>query len=337
MSDRLNPQEPLESEAAVEKLLADTMTRVRLDEAALDRIHQATASAWKTSLQRPSAAMPASRRRLLQRVAVAASVAALALFAVLRSSPVETASIGSLARLDAGSASAHWALWRRRAMHVGEPLRVGDTITFDGAALVALRGGGTLRVAAGTILEVANPTDLALRQGQVYVDIPPRPNAGTDLRVVTKAGSVRHLGTEFEVLITGSAVRIRVREGKVELLSAAGALTAVEGEELLAGPGGRITQSRIATFGSDWSWIVALAPEFDIEGHALMEFLQWSCRELGMHLEFADPQASRIARETILHGSIRGRRPLDALADVLASTTLTYETQAGAVRVHSAP
>ena len=107
------------------------------------------------------------------------------------------------------------------------------------------------------------------------------------------------------------------------------------GTELLAVSGGAIVQRPVATYGADWLWIASLAPVYEIEGQPLLDFLQWVSRELGRRLEFGDSHAHDIAARTILHGSIRDHEPLDALANVLATTSLRYEIRDDTIRVNS--
>jgi hypothetical protein len=182
---------------------------------------------------------------------------------------------------------------------------------------------------------MTSKTLMSLQQGLIYLDIPPGLSAGGDLRLMTRAGLIEHLGTEFEVLSDRGTVRIRVREGQIRLLDAAGAVIAGQGTELEAGSGRPVSRRTIDTFGPDWSWVMSLAPDFDIDGRSLVDFLQWARRELGRRLEFGDLHAQEIAQRTILHGSVRGGSVLESLSNVLQTTSLSYEIQAGVIRVHS--
>jgi hypothetical protein len=100
---------------------------------------------------------------------------------------------------------------------------------------------------------------------------------------------------------------------------------------------GTVSQKPVATYGRDWLWIAAVAPDCEIDGQSLLNFLQWVSRELGRRLEFTDPQTRQIAERTILHGNVRGREPLDALANVRTTTTLGYELRGDTIRVQSGP
>ena len=124
---------------------------------------------------------------------------------------------------------------------------------------VALDGGGTIRVATGSRLYIATSTQLSLAHGLIYVDFPP--GASNPLRITTVAGDIEHIGTAFEVMSDDQSVRIRVREGRIRFVGETATLSAAAGTELLAVPGAKIAQRSVDTYGRDWLWIAALAPE----------------------------------------------------------------------------
>jgi hypothetical protein len=78
-----------------------------------------------------------------------------------------------------------------------------------------------------------------------------------------------------------------------------------------------------------------LAPNYEIEGQPLLAFLEFEARELGYELTFADAHAREVAQRTILHGTVRGREPRDAIASVLATTSLSYSIRGNTLQVQS--
>ena len=74
---------------------------------------------------------------------------------------------------------------------------------FDvrGDSLVTLAGGGNLRVARASAIEVMAANAVRLERGELYVDIPPGSRGSDRFVVVTPAGEFRHLGTQFAVAI----------------------------------------------------------------------------------------------------------------------------------------
>jgi ferric-dicitrate binding protein FerR (iron transport regulator) len=240
-------------------------------------------------------------------------------------------------RVDGPVPAVHTGLFRHRLLDPGDRLRSGDTVITQGPALVALERGGTLRLAPGSVFEVRGRNALDLKRGTIYLELPPGPGGlVTDtVTVDTAAGRVQHVGTQFEVASFSGDVRIRVREGRVRFASATGAVVADAGTELLVSAAGTLSRRAMPTYGRDWLWIAALAPDYQLENKRLIEFLEWSSRESGRKLEFTDSEARELAGRTILHGTIRGREPLDALGSVLATTSLHYELRGDTIRVHS--
>jgi len=115
-----------------------------------------------------------------------------------------------------------------------------------------------------------------------------------------------------------------VREGRIVLERAGVEREASAGDKLLAGSADvGVRRETLSTFGDEWAWTEQLAPRFDIDGHTLMEFLDWFEQQTGRQVVFADATAERIARETVLNGSI-DLDPLPKLAAVLTLTDLVY-------------
>jgi ferric-dicitrate binding protein FerR (iron transport regulator) len=318
-----------EDDPAIERALTTALSTEPLDDQTLERLRATVMDEWR------AANAPASFERKGRWIAlsVAAVVAALAVGFIVRPTG-DAAAVGTIARLD-GAIDVRGTFWRHWTAHVGDALKSGETLTAHGPVLLSLMQGGTLRVAAGSVLHLTGGAEVSLAHGLVYLDVAPSIKSSTPLRILTRVGAVEHLGTQFEVLSNEGAVRIRVREGRVRLVGRAGSVVASAGTELLASVRGGISQRSVETYGRDWLWVAALAPDYDIEGRPLIDFLQWVSRELGRRVEYADAHARDLAAHTIMHGSVRGREPLEALADVLATTSLTYEMRADTIRVHS--
>ena len=321
----------------VEPLLSSGLAARDSSPAALERIRAVVAQAWLANCSQTPVVSPWSRGRLAlwRGLAIAASVLALAvtLFAVWPAADREM--VGSLARSVVGGTSISRSYFGRRPVAVGDVLRVGDTLNVRGPLLVTLIQGGTLRLAAGTVISVSTDSQITLEHGLIYLDKPPGNSSARPLRVGTRVGLIEHLGTEFEVMSDEHVVRIRVREGQIRYSGVTGPVLAGAGTEVLASEGGTVTRRSVLSYGSEWQWIAALAPSFAVEGRPLMDYLQWVSRELGRPLMFADEQARESAHSTILHGSVQTQATLDALADVLSTTNLNFELAEGAIRIHS--
>lgn len=337
MSDTREPN-PEAGNVALEQLLATQLAARPLDSAALNRVRAAVQEAWEVT---PSTAVPPGNRAARRWVAWAGFAAAACVLAIVVGLFVgvqprdEREMIGSLAPMRDGTIEVAEPFFRHRALAVGDAVRVGDHFTTRGAALILLTQGGTLRIAAGSVIGMETASQLQLERGAIYVDKPVGLSSSARLRVATRAGLVEHLGTEFEILSNDQFVRIRVREGQVRFSGASGVQLASAGTQLLTTSDGQVTRQPVPTYGSDWQWTAALAPEFAVEGRTLDDYLQWISRELGRPVVFADVRARESAQHTILHGAIHSPATLDALAEVLSSTSLTYELADGVIRVHS--
>jgi ferric-dicitrate binding protein FerR (iron transport regulator) len=330
MTERRITAGPAEDDPSIERALTTALSTEPLDDETLERLRATAMAEWRTV--NPPARFERKGRWIA--VSAAAVVAALAVGFIVRPTG-DAAVVGTVARLN-GAIDVRGTFWRHWTAHVGDALKTGETLTVHGPVLLSLTQGGTLRVAAGSVLDLTGGAEVSLVHGLVYLDVAPSIKTSTPLRILTRVGAVEHLGTQFEVLSNEGAVRIRVREGRVRLVGHAGSVVASAGTELLASVRGGISQRSVETYGRDWLWVAALAPDYDIEGRPLTDFLQWVSRELGRRVEYADAHARELAAHTIMHGSVRGREPLEALADVLATTSLTYEMRADTIRVHSA-
>jgi FecR protein len=332
---RSQNSDPASSE---DELLASALRTPALSQDALERVRAAVEDEWRATTtvgavaERPRTA-PSSRRRWF--ALAAAAVAAVGVASWVARPPAQEPPLGLVSRAGDGALSVLSAHLPRRSLTQGGELRVGDRATAEGPALVALARGGTLRISAQSEFAVISPSEISLERGLIYLDIPAGTVAGRPLRIITNAGAIEHVGTEFEVLSDDEAVRVRVREGRIRFVGRTDTVLADAGTELLAAPGKSIVQRPIDTYGRDWLWTAALAPDYEIEGSSLIRFLRWVSRELGRPLNFADANARQIADRTILHGSVRHQAPIDAMSNVLATTSLTYEIRGDAIWVRS--
>jgi hypothetical protein len=316
----------------IEHVLRDALRVAPLNADALARIRAATAHEWGQA----SPGLKSTTSRWVWGGSIAAAVAVLVFLAVgYIAPPAGLTKFGLIARSNVGDANVRFEFVRQRVLQAGDAVRTGDKLTAHGPVLISLSGGGTLRIAADTILEITGEAQARLRRGQVYVDLPPGSSPERAFQIVTREGTIEHVGTGFEVFENDRMVRLRVREGRVLLHRDTEHLVADAGTELTAVPGSAVSRREIDTYGRDWLWVAALAPDYEIEGRPLLGFLQWASRELGRPLKFSDSHARSVAERTILHGSVRGREPLDALSSVLATTSLSFEIRGDTIWIQS--
>jgi ferric-dicitrate binding protein FerR (iron transport regulator) len=330
MSDSTN-KDP-SHEAVAERVLREGLKANVLTPEALQRIRQATEQEWR-SVTRPPA------RRGWRPLAAVASVAILATsialaYLVINSQPTNGAILGEVASFDAPGMIEKRPFRLDVVLAEGSNLRVGQALDVRGDSLVTLKGGGNLRLARATAIDVEAKDAISLRRGELYVDIPPGSDANGAFRVVTDAGEFRHEGTQFAVAIVEGQTRLRVREGRVLWRALAGESTVDAGTEVLIDRNGKATRRTMATAGRDWAWMESMSPEVVIENRPLLEFLEWFARETGRKLVI-DDLARRQAASIRMHGNMRGLTVTEALSAVMATTTLRYELPEGVIRVSS--
>jgi FecR-like protein len=224
----------------------------------------------------------------------------------------------------AGAAGEQVPLLPGAQVFAGAPLVTGP----DG--LVALRlaaangqGAPSLRIDVGSRLHFTGEGALRLDGGAVYVDS----QGGRPVRVETPWAQVTERGTQFEVRVSSGGVRVRVREGAVELAGGEGAgrdgsWEATAGAELLLASDGRLSRGTVPPHDQAWEWVQQIAPSFRLEGSTLGEFLAWVGRETGWRVAWADPARAAAAAAAVLHGSVDGLPPEQALAAVLPTCGL---------------
>ena len=282
----------------------------------------AARQAWQRKLR--------SRRRrgwalIITATVMAASVGGIAFFLWM---PRDAVPIVATTEVVHGNAAIRFpqdAPWR--PLRDGDDVAAGSRLRTGAAAGLALEleGGISVRLDRQSELELASSRAMRLIAGTVYVDCGPSRFVG-GLRVETHMGTVTDVGTVFEIRSGPDSLRIRVREGRIQL-DASGRSAHFEsaaGDELALGPRGAVLRRDFPATDSAWAWAEALATAPDVEGRPLVQFLAWVARETGRRLQFQGPDVEAHAREVVLHGKTRDLAPLQALDLMLSTTDLEY-------------
>jgi ferric-dicitrate binding protein FerR (iron transport regulator) len=268
-----------------------------------------------------------ARRQWRTGLALAASLAVAAL-GIWLSGPLLTGSgeVVATMALASGDVRAKEGLLGRwqpvgddQSLHAGEALLTGSA----GRGSLSLPGGVSLRLDHDTLITLTSADRVDIERGAMYVDAGRESVATAPLTVVTSAGELRHVGTQYEVRLLGTDVRVRVREGHVEWSDAQGrAARGAVGDQLTIAADGAIARDVVPPYGESWDWVAAAAPGIDIDGRPLTEFLDWAGRELGREIAFVNADVASEAAGVTVHGSIAGLTPAQALDAVLATTRL---------------
>jgi len=218
----------------------------------------------------------------------------------------------------------------RRQLTSGGTLR---TAADSGVGLL-YSGGLSLRLGASSEIELTDATHVTLRNGTLYLATGDGQPAR--LEIVTPIGRVHHVGTQFELKYHEPTLRLRVREGSVEIDTPAQQLVAVAGEELTVGTSGDVERQEIASDDPDWRWVESLVPVPDFDGRSAHALLEWAARETGHRLVYANDEVERHAASVILHGQAGTLPPIAMLDTMLATTDLDVDLEAdGRMRVHT--
>jgi len=211
------------------------------------------------------------------------------------------------------------------------PIVAGTTLQTGATGRAALRlpGGQSLRLDTNTNVRVISAQLVVLQSGAIYIDSG-APHA-PPVEVQTRFGTVRELGTQFEVRAE-DALGVAVREGSV------GVSTRLEHFHLPAGYAATVRVAgthEVRTLGaSDANWSSSIAPPFQIEGRTVADLLAWCSRETSLTIRYRDAETEQIARTTRLHGApIDDARPDDAAATILPTAGLAAQRRGDALIV----
>jgi ferric-dicitrate binding protein FerR (iron transport regulator) len=322
--------EPESNDASIEALLREVGARDEPSAAAASEVMSAVHAEWLTIVQERRRQQRAVAWRIAAGVVLAILVTTFA-YRTMAPAPEQFASVANVeGRLLAGDVAAE----------AGQPIRVGDIMQTDAQsrAAVSFPDGLSLRLDHDTRVNVDATDRITLASGAVYIDAPPHGGSTNDLTVDTVAGSVQHLGTQYEVRTEGQAMVVSVREGRVRVMSPTTSNTGEAGQVLRLTSSGDLTRSSLAATDPHWQWAMEAAPDFDIDNQSLANFLQWIARETGRHIVYSTPQAEAAAQAVKLRGSIAGLDADVALTTVLATTQLRrYRTDATEIGIELTP
>ena len=272
-------------------------------------------------------------RKVIWAVAASVCVVTLGAAASLTLVGVEGQSFATLQRAEgAVFLATDERNWIR--MEAGQRLSVGDSIRSDDPAALRLESGSSLRLDGQTSAHVEDEDRLVLNAGAIYIDSgSPAPRTNS-LTIKTHVGSVRHIGTQYQIRTRAEGIDVSVREGRVSVDTSSGTSVASAGELLTVSTQGRVLHAKVSPTDEQWRWAIDAAPAFVIENASLTSFLDWVARETGRPLVYGSALARTVAAKETLHGSIEGLTLDVALSAVLATSPLRLdETKSEIIRI----
>lgn len=320
-------------ERLIENALRAAGRRPPPSEEATQRAYQTAREEWQRVVRRQTR----GRRWLGMTGLLAASVLAVALIIAFWPAAPGPRIVAEVVRTQGVSN------YRGRG-HTTEVVRVRDAVppgavietAPQGRLALRLTAGHSLRLDHATRIVAVSPREFRLEYGRIYVDSGDAA-AGESVRIDTTLAAISDIGTQFQVSSSSAALRVQVRDGAVTLSGAeansAVAVATGEFAELTADR--RLTRGATDTFGTEWAWVAAAAPELDARERRLDRILAWVCRELGFRLRYADARTREMAVEVRLDGSLEGLSPQESLEVLQRVTNFSYRQNAGVLTLET--
>lgn len=322
-------------DAAVDQLLREVGARDLPAADLMNEVRQAVHGEWRAMVEQRKR----RSRIVIYGLAASVVVAVLAVAVSWQFMSAPPAAAASVARVEGvlqvdPVGSGEW-----RAVKTGEQVAAGGMVRTDEGTRAALDFGDgvSVRMDTGSLLKLASADRVALDHGGLYVDADPRSEAQHSLVVETAYGSVRHLGTQYQIRTARSSIEVGIREGRIEVTNAQGTHAGAAGEQLVIPREGAITRAAISPQDARWQWATHIAPAFDIDHQPLASFLNWIARETGKQLVYATPDVQTRAGQLILRGSVSELPPEQALAAVMATTPFAFAETATTIRIQTDP
>lgn len=213
-------------------------------------------------------------------------------------------------------------------------LGAGNTLLTTNGSGIALTwvNGESIRVDENSRVAFISSSEIELLSGHVYIDSSGARIKGAAFSISTPSGPVSHIGTQYITGVTGGGIILSVREGEVSFGSGADRTIARQGQKLSVSGDGRQSVTGIPVYGENWQWVEQLAPDFNMDGRTMQEFLEWVGHETGLEIEYDSDETKTVAAQTRMHGTV-DLEPLRAMDLVLQTSDLTHALKDGTILV----
>ncbi len=291
----MNDHQNIESEQALEALFQKAARRLEPPVEVVSEVRAALYDEWQTQRHHQRQWRRVAGWALAASVAVAAYVA----FNVLELAPARAPQQVAQVDVRRGPVSV-FSGGERLPLPSNGVLFDGQTIqtSSDASIAIQLTGGGSIRLAANSRLHLVAIDAAELERGQAYFDSGENvPRSPVSFQIRTRAGVVRHVGTQFLTQVTDDTVIVRVREGSVEIDgSGFDALPVADGGvELYAN--GTFSSFVDEPHGAAWDWVAAAGPARSFTNLKIIDLLRWFSRETGRSLRFEPTALEELAED----------------------------------------
>jgi ferric-dicitrate binding protein FerR (iron transport regulator) len=331
-------------EAMIAQLVRDAGPRVTPPAAIEQQNYRVVHEAWLTDVHDRQHRMRRRNGLLAASVIFAAVIGAW----IWQSTPISR-SIAMVAEIHGAARQRHGGEGPS-SVSVGASVAVGDElVAAPGSNLLLRRDSGlTVLLGPATRVKWTSADELNLIAGVLYVDTNAT-NAADDRRdnltIITSAGRISHVGTQFSVDARSDQVLVAVRSGVVRVKTRGGEGRISRGEEARIAASGAIHTERLAigdTSGSaaplgPWTWLTLSETQFAIENRPLSEVVRDIADASGLEVQFASPALEHEAQSLVLHGPALSLEPMAALNAVLLTTQLQADRHENSVRIALRP
>ncbi|GEM_PF-1476975 len=208
----------------------------------------------------------------------------------------------------------------------GAELEVGRILVTEAtsAAKLEIGSAASLRIDENTRLRIDSAWAYHLEYGRIYLDVS---HADESIVIATPFGTVRDIGTRFEVVVSDRKLSVRVREGEVQMRTQSRELTLSRGQAAETGPKFAITATSEAPYGPTWQWLRRLATPPTEQPPSVAALAEWFAAEEGFRLRYASEETRLAASEVVIEGDIDALPPENLLEDALASTSFDVQRE----------
>ena len=191
------------------------------------------------------------------------------------------------------------------AGNIIEPGAVIETGDVSRVAL-CLADGQSLRLDTLSRIVVHTANEVSLETGGIYIDTEHSLDASPVL-VMTALGQARDVGTQFQVRLAANVLIVGVRDGLVEVTRPDRATLSIDrGRVVELNTDGSESERDLQHDDAIWTWVETVAPDFDVNGATLEQYLSWYTGQRGLRLVWSDPGSEQKAKLILLTGSITG-------------------------------
>jgi len=319
-TDSQSPEQLPDDSGEIRELIRSAGRRLEPPADMEQRIRRALGADWRRY---------ARRRRSLRRLRYLAAAAAVTLLAL---GIYRGWRGGGREAVDAGEpvAAVLAAFGQVRIAEPGSPATVplSDRVELgrgasvrtmsDAGLTLELRGVATVRIDQATEARLDSRSALWLERGRVYVDSTVGPDP---ISIQTRVGSLDDLGTRFEVSLSGSTLRVRVRDGQVRVRNRAGAIEIGRGEAAQIEAAAAPSRSVAPPYGPTWGWLRRFTAPPAGGSVSVRGLVAWYAAEEGYRVRYDSAESARGAAEVAVHGDVAAL-PRDRLLELaLAATT----------------